>query len=279
VALRGRRRAPPEVRRVIGPGGGLGTALSLFTVVPVAASARPELDPGEAARAVRWLPVVGVILSVPAVAVLVVVREATAGHGGRLLASFLALGLLALLTGGMHLDGLADTIDGLASRRSAAGTLEVMDRSDVGALGVTALVFTVGLQVAALAAIAHTVVAAGALVVAVVTGRTAVLTATGRSVPSARPGGFGALVTGSTARSTQVILVACVPCVVGAVAGAAGGRATAAVLTGACVVGLLLAHLVRRVVQRRIGGVTGDVFGALVEIATATVLVAAALAS
>lgn len=267
------------MRPGIAPVRALLTALSLFTVLPVTPSTHRSLEPAEAARAVRWLPVVGALVGVMAALVLVVVREATPGAGGRLLAAVLALALLAVVTGGMHLDGLADTIDGLASHRSAEGTLEVMDRSDVGPLGVAALLFTVTVQVAALAAIEDTALAAAALLAAAVTGRTAVLTATGRRALPARPGGFGALVTGSTTRAHQVVLVGATVCAIAAAAAGLGGPVTSVQFVGATLLGLLVAHGVRRTAARRVSGVTGDVFGALVETATATVLVTLALTS
>ena len=114
----------------------LRTALGLFTILPVRAA--PEIGRDDAARAVLWLPVVGLLLCVPAAAVLLAVEAG--GHSGprRLLAAALAIGVLALLTGGLHLDGLADTADGLGSRRPRDEALAIMRRSDVGPFGVAA---------------------------------------------------------------------------------------------------------------------------------------------
>ena len=69
---------------------------------------------------------------------------------GPLTASGLAVGSLALLTRGLHLDGLADLADGLASGKPAPAALDIMRRSDIGPLGVVTLVLTLLLQVAAL---------------------------------------------------------------------------------------------------------------------------------
>ncbi len=114
----------------------------------------------------------------------------------RLLGATLAIGVLALLTGGLHLDGLADTADGLGSRRPRDEALAIMRRSDIGPFGVVALLFAVGVQVTGLAAVQPGWPGAAALAVAVVTGRVAVVLAAGS--PAARPDGFGALVAGST---------------------------------------------------------------------------------
>jgi adenosylcobinamide-GDP ribazoletransferase len=254
---------------------GLRTALSLFTVLPAGGSA--ELEEGEAAAAVFWLPAVGLLLGGLGAGVMLAVG--TGGDAGqrRLLGAALAVALLALLTGGLHLDGLADTADGLGSRRPAAQALDIMRRSDVGPMGVTALVLVLLIQVAALTAIARTPAAAAALVLAAVTGRAAVVVATG--FPAARPGGFGALVAGRTAGAGRALTVAALFGAI-AVAGAfGGGWALAARGLAAAVAGLLAGAFAQFVAWRRLGGMTGDVFGAILEVSTATVLVACALAA
>ena len=184
--------------------------------------------------------------------------------------------LLALLTGGLHLDGLADTADGLGSRRPAAEALAIMRRSDVGPLGVAALVLVILVQVTALAAVPRGWPAVAALVLAAVTGRVAAVLATG--LPAARPGGLGALVAGRTGRPGRaatglILLAAVVP------AGFALGGVPAALRgLAAALAGLLVGGLLARAARRRLGGLTGDVFGAIIEVSTATVLVALVLA-
>jgi adenosylcobinamide-GDP ribazoletransferase len=253
----------------------LRSALGLFTIFPVRAA--PEIGRDGAARAVLWLPVVGLLLCVPAVAVLLAVEAG--GHSGprRLLAAALAIGVLALLTGGLHLDGLADTADGLGSRRPREEALAIMRRSDVGPFGVAALLFTVLVQITALATMAPGWPDAAALAVAVVTGRTAVVLATGPGSPAARPDGFGALVAGATSAWARVMAGAALIVVAAVTAAAAWGvypavRGVIAVLAGLCA-----GDLLRRLARRRLGGMTGDVFGAMVEISAAVVLLALAL--
>jgi adenosylcobinamide-GDP ribazoletransferase len=253
----------------------LRSALGLFTILPVRAA--PEIGRRDAARAVLWLPVTGLLLAVPAAGVLFAVQAGGHSAPRRLLAAALAAGVLALLTGGLHLDGLADTADGLGSRRPAGEALAIMRRSDVGPFGVAALLFTVLVQVTALATVAPGWPDAAALAVAAVTGRTAVVLATGPGSPAARPGGFGALVAGGTTARARVTAAAALIVVTAAAAAAAWGgypalRAVAAVLAGLCA-----GELLRRLALRRLGGMTGDVFGALIELATATVLLSLAL--
>ena len=253
----------------------LRTALGLFTILPVRAA--PEIGRDDAARAVLWLPVVGLLLAVPAAAVLLAVEAG--GHSGprRLLAAALAIAVLALLTGGLHLDGLADTADGLGSRRPRDEALAIMRRSDIGPFGVAALLFTCVLQITALATVNPGWPAAAVLAGAAVTGRVAVVLATGPGTPAARPDGFGALVAGATTARARIAASGTLLVAVGVMAAAAWGWYPALRGVVAVFAGLLAGDLLRRLARRRLGGMTGDIFGAQIELATATVLVAVAL--
>jgi len=253
----------------------LRTALGLFTILPVRAA--PEIGGDDAARAVLWLPVVGLLLAVPAAAVLLAVEAG--GHSGprRLLAAALAIAVLALLTGGLHLDGLADTADGLGSRRPRDEALAIMRRSDIGPFGVAALLFTCVLQITALATVKPSWPAAAGLAAAVVTGRMAVVLATGPGTPAARPDGFGALVAGATTARARIAASGTLLVAVGVMAAAAWGWYPALRGVVAVLAGLLAGDLLRRLARHRLGGMTGDIFGAQIELATATVLVTAAL--
>ncbi len=254
---------------------GLRTALSLFTVIP--AGTDPELGEGDAAAALRWLPAVGLLVGGLGAGVVLGVGAAGGSAARRLLGAALAVALLTLLTGGLHLDGLADTADGLGSRRPAAQALDIMRRSDIGPMGVAALVLLLLIQVAALAAVPRPSLAAAALMLAAVTGRVAVVVATGS--PAARPGGFGALVAGRTSAADRELTVALLGCAVAAAGLAAGGWPLAGRGLAAALAGLLAGGLVRLIAVRRLGGVTGDVFGAILEVSTAAVLITCALAS
>ena len=189
----------------------------------------------------------------------------------QLLGAAVAVALLAALTGGLHLDGLADTADGLGSRRPAADALAIMRRPDIGPLGVVALVLVLLIQVTALAAVPRGWPAVAALVLAAVTGRVAAVLATG--VPAARPrrasapwwragpGGPGGWRPGSSCWPRW-----CRP--------GSPSAAWPAVLRGlaAALAGLLAGGLLARTARRRLGGMTGDVFGAIIELSTAAVL-------
>ena len=255
-------------------------ALSLFTVIP--ARVGGDLDEGAAARAVFWLPVLGAGLGLAGSAVMVFVAAGELSAERQFLGAALAVALLTVATGGLHLDGLADTADGLGSRRPADQALEIMRRSDAGPLGVATLVLVLLVQVSALASLPHGWTGTGwtgasGLVLATVTSRVAVVAATGS--PSARPSGFGALVAGRTSAAGRAASVVILLSAVVAAGLALGGVAAAARGAAAAVAGLAVAALLRWTARRRLGGMTGDVFGAIIELSTATVLVVLVLAS
>jgi adenosylcobinamide-GDP ribazoletransferase len=248
----------------------------MFTILPVPMpGGDAPVDEGLASRAVCWLPAVGLLLAAPAAALMLIVGAAGPDGGvlRRLLGAALAVALLGVLTGGLHLDGLADTTDGLASRRPRDQALEIMRRGDTGPLGVAALVFAILLQVTALAAAGERLSAAG-LLLGAVTARTAVLLATGPAFPAARPSGFGALVAGRTPARACLIAAFALLTAAAAAGLLLGGTALAVRLPAAAVAGLVTGMAVARGARSRLGGLTGDVFGAIVEISMAATLVA-----
>jgi len=257
------------------PGRGLIAALGLLTVCPV--PARYTGTPS--AHVVRWLPLVGAMLGGVAVLPALAVWRGGA-HGSPLLAGVLVVTVLAAATRGLHLDGLADVADGLGSGRPAAGALAVMRQSDVGPFGVATVVLTLLIQITALAtALTAASRAEAALLVALTaaTGRVAVLQAAGTGVPAARSDGFGALVAGTVGRTERGVGTGLLLAGAAAAELAVSGSAPRACLAAAAAAaGLTAAFLLRRHAVRRLGGVTGDVFGALIEVgSTCTLLVVA----
>jgi len=248
-------------------------ALSLFTAIP--AGVDGVLDDDVAARAILWLPGVGLLLGGIGACVVLAAGSLNSTGPGRLLGAALAVAVIAVLTGGLHLDGLADTADGLGSRRPAADALEIMRRSDIGPMGVGALVLVLLIQVTAVAAVPRPPLAAAALVLAEVTARVAVVIAT--SSPAARPGGFGALVADRTTAAERALTAGLLACAVAAAGLTAGGPPLAGRGLAAALAGLLAGGLVQRTARRRLGGMTGDVFGAILQVSATVVLVAAAL--
>jgi len=264
-----------------GPASGIALSVTLLTAIPWRSGERAAAAPSRkvAGAAMAWAPVVGLLLGIIASAVLAVADHPLGA--GALTASGLAVGSLALLTRGLHLDGLADLADGLGSGKPAPAALDIMRRSDIGPFGTVALVLTLLLQVAALSQAESAGHGRGpaALIAAVVTGRLALTWACRRGVPAARPDGLGALVAGSVRPAVPAAAtVATIAAAAAAVAGsAAAGEPLGWTLPLAVAAGLAAAFGVQRHAVRRLGGITGDVLGALAEIATTVTLVVAAM--
>ncbi|MFJ6753786.1 MULTISPECIES: adenosylcobinamide-GDP ribazoletransferase [unclassified Streptomyces] len=251
---------------------GLRFAFGTLTVLPARITRwdRPAARTGMACAPLAGL-VVGVLAAVPGVLLLVL-------GGGPLLAAAVTVAVPAALTRGLHLDGLADTADGLGSAKPADEALRIMKQSDIGPFGVVTLVIAMLVQVAALSDVYADSWIRGALaaVVAAVTARLAMTLACREGVPAARPGGLGAAVAGVVPRAVAAAIAVLVVAAAAAAALPLGlpaaGRQAAAVL-----VALLAAQLLLRRCVRRFDGVTGDVFGALAEVAATTALIVLAL--
>jgi adenosylcobinamide-GDP ribazoletransferase len=223
------------------------------------------VDRRTAAAAIRWSPVAGLLLGALADAMLTVSGRLGAPP---LLGGLLTVAALALATRGMHLDGLADTADGLGCYGPPERALAVMRDGGAGPFAVVTLVLVLVSQATALGVLAGTWQGGAAAIVALVTGRVGFLWCCRAGVPAARPDGLGALVAGSqpswAAPAGWLVL--------GALATAAvPGRpwqGPVAVLVAAAVTVGLSAHT-----TRRFGGLTGDVLGAAEELATTSALV------
>ncbi|HET7388960.1 MAG TPA: adenosylcobinamide-GDP ribazoletransferase [Nocardioidaceae bacterium] len=247
-------------------------AVGTLSVLPVPPPTRVDRQVG--AAAMMLAPLVGVLVAVPS-AVLVWILERT--DASPVLRAALAVALLALLTRAMHLDGLADTADGLGSREQAPRALEVMRRGDIGPFGVVTVVLVLLIQVSALTSLVAGRHGVHAVLGGVTLSRLVLPLACRRGVPAARTDGLGATVA-DTVRRVQwisVLLVALLAVVAGAVVIGVGyprlvlafGESALALLVG---VGFCAWCV------RRLGGVTGDVLGACVELTFTAVLVLAA---
>lgn len=257
-------------------GDGLRLALTTLTVARLRGPA--VLDGPTAGRAMTLAPLVGLGLGLVAAGVLEGARALVGVGVVPLLPAALAVGSLALLTRGLHLDGLADLVDGLGSYRDQAGARAVMKAPDVGPLGVAAVVLVLLVQVAAVLACLQHGRGGVSLVLAVATGRLA-MTAACRTTAPAVPEGLGALVARTVRRGvpagwTVLLGIAFVGYAVAQPHAAAWqlGRPLAALGLSLLAARLLRAHAVRRT-----GGLTGDLLGALCEVATTTCLVVLAL--
>jgi adenosylcobinamide-GDP ribazoletransferase len=243
-------------------------AFGTLTILPV--QAPRTVDRRTAGRAMVLAPVVGLVLAAAAVA-----AQSVLDGSPPLLTAVLLIGLLAVLTRGIHLDGLADTADGIGSGGRSQEALAVMRRSDIGPFGVLTLVLVLLLQVAALAELLSRHTGAVQLTVALVVSRLVLPLLCTARVPAARTDGLGSVVAGSVGLPGAVLALLLVAVVLAVVLGRPDldGVHTVALL----VPPLLVAGLLGWRCVRRFGGVTGDVLGACVETAFTTALVGACL--
>ena len=191
-----------------------------------------------------------------------------------LVTGLLAIAALAGLTRGLHLDGLADTIDGLGSYQSRDRALAIMKSPEVGPFGVVGLILTITIPAACIASMWSRPwwSVLSALAAACACGRLAAAFACRREIPAAAPTGLGAMVAGSVGAvelayglvATAALALLAVP-----------GRLWQGPLAVLVALGLTVAFVWH--VQRRLGGITGDVLGACVEIATAATLIGVVL--
>lgn len=174
-----------------------------------------------------------------------------------------------LLTGALHLDGLADTADGFGGGKDREHTLRIMRDHAIGTYGAAAVTLSIVLKVAAIASI--TMLGTPGLlwmILAPALGRCAPVLL-GRFLPYARPeGGLGQSVTGGATGNAEVAGAS-------AISVAAAGLLAGWNGAGAVALALAVVILFGAFCRRKLGGVTGDTLGASVELVEAAVLVAA----
>ncbi|WP_299395665.1 adenosylcobinamide-GDP ribazoletransferase [Pelagibius sp.] len=244
-------------------------ALTLLTRLPVpqppAAGASEMQAP--LARASRCYPVVGALIGALGGLALL---AADALQLPALIAALLAVAATILATGALHEDGLADVADGFGGGRDRARKLAIMRDSRIGSYGVLALVFSVALRSAALAAIAA--VDAGQAAIALLAAQCLSRAGLGTimaGLPGARADGLAAAV--GRPRGADALAAAAVGVLAAVLL--LPWHAAALALLGAAAASAGVAVLARR----QIGGYTGDVLGAaqqLSEIAVLLVLAA-----
>lgn len=234
----------------------LRAAMSFLTVLPVA-----NADGSAGERLGRaYFPAIGALIGLVAAVAYVVAAAVTTP----LLGAAAAVAVLCLLTGAIHLDGLADTADGLlTSAGDVERRLAVMRDPRLGSYGVTAIVVVLLLDVAAIASIAPARSIA-ALVIAGALSRLATLSVIA-FVPYVRSSGLGVAAWDTRRRGLDLAvgsLSAAVVCLL-------DWRRALVALPVVALVAIGLVVLARR----RIGGATGDVCGATAELTQLATLV------
>lgn len=231
----------------------LWSALALLTRLPL-----PDHRPHGAAAAWAW-PLVGLILGLGASALGSVLLWLGLPPGPTAAAT---LAVLALATGAIHEDGLADTADGLLGGRTAERRLEIMKDSRIGSFGALALMLVTLAAWSALSALMAQGSHATALIAACALSR-APMAAVMAALPPARPAGLSA----ATGRPSPRI----------AALSALIGALVALILLagdafGALVAAALLPALLAPAARRLIGGQTGDILGCAQQLCFAAIL-------
>ncbi|MCL5775448.1 adenosylcobinamide-GDP ribazoletransferase [Limibaculum sp. FT325] len=232
------------------------SALQFLTRLPVP---DPGWEEGRLRAALPFFPVAGAAVGLIGAGVWWASGAVLPGA----VAAGLALAAMLLATGGMHEDGLGDVADGLGGGASAERALEIMRDSRIGSYAALAIGLSVGLRWAALAPVAPAD-GAVALVIAATVARAVMVPASALVTP-ARPDGLGRML-GQGADAPGMALALGLGLVVAAAGGMAG--------IGALLAALAAMALVVRLMARRVGGMTGDGYGAIASLAeTAAMLV------
>lgn len=232
-------------------------AIGFLTVFPI--PLKWTLKPEDLGRSMAFFPLVGFIIG----GILVAVNLVLLLLFSRSVADFVLILVLALVTGGLHLDGLADTCDGLYGGKTREETLSIMKDSRVGAMGVVSLIFAIGVKYATLLSIPEYMKYASLLVMPVIS-RWSMALAAYLSPYARSKGGTGRDFVESV--STPSILTASV--LAGVISawllGLWGGLIMLSI-GGITLLGVIY-------FRRRLGGVTGDILGAVNEVTEALVL-------
>lgn len=210
---------------------------------------------GDSGRAAVWYPLVGFVIG----ALIWLAWTAAIFVFSPLMAGVITLVIWVVLTGGLHLDGFADCCDGLFASVMPERRLEIMKDPHVGAFGVIGLILILFLKAAALTSL--TPVSSFGLLLAASLARWCILPA--GLLPLARLSGMGSDFAAGFQRPF-ILWGAIVPLIVAILLGGRGILSSMA--------GLAAAALVLWLAKSRIGGVTGDVFGMIVEIVETAVL-------
>ncbi|MEM9027048.1 MAG: adenosylcobinamide-GDP ribazoletransferase [Pseudomonadota bacterium] len=234
---------------------GLAVALQFFTTLP-APTVRDYVD-NDLARSAVWLPTVGLLIGS-----LVAAAIAVSATVSPVLAALLGLIVWVRVTGGLHLDGLADASDGLAaSHRQPDRFLKVARDPNIGAFGVIAICLVIAAKIALIAIIVHDygTTAVIAIVLVPAWARWIALTTAWAlpAIDNGRAATFkgGLTPTGITVNAAMLTI-------------ASGLTAPGLVIAVLLVVGAVAFW------QSRLGGLSGDCLGATIEVSEATLLVA-----
>ncbi len=231
---------------------GFALAWQFLTIIPLPSRWIAETLPSTFAIAIRWFPVVGFLLGLG----LVLIDQALEQIFAPLILNLILLSLYVVVTGGLHQDGLADTVDALAGGSTPEQRLEIFRDSHIGALGVTGLVLSLGLRYAGLMALPGGMREMVLLCMPAV-GRWSLVMGIWKSVYPRAEGLAASFIRNSSSVDSVVATL-----IVGVGLGVAFGPVSAVVVLS---VGYLLVRGYVWWIARKIGGITGDILGSINE--------------
>lgn len=232
------------------------TAFQFLTIIPL--PFRLEYQEGDLGRAMRWFPLVGLVIG----ALLAGLHYLLLFIFPEQIVTVLLVAVLALVTGALHLDGLADVFDGFGARGNRERFLAVMKDSSTGAIGAVALCLGLILKYQAILHLPAGFKYGGIILFPAVARSAQVLMTVGSR--RARNDGLGAqfiaTAGGKEAFMATAVALAAAFCLLG--------------ITGiiCCLVAAIFAWLARSYFQQRLGGVTGDIIGCTSELTEILVL-------
>lgn len=224
-------------------------AVQFLTRIPIAI--RVDFEPKTISKSVAFFPMVGIIVGSISALVYYIFNYINSD-----IASVAAVLTIVLLTGGLHLDGLSDTMDGFFSGRSRDRILEIMKDSRVGAFGVIAIVFNLLLKYVIIKSF-NSSWAITSIILSCGIGRVAssLLISYGKS---ARPGGLGDIFASQNTKGyffggLSIFIIV-------------GMLTSGLTFIAPLLIVIMFTLWLRAYSYRIIGGLTGDVYGATCEL-------------
>ncbi len=246
--------------------GDLLRALGLLTILPI----RPQWNEGvQPGRAMAWYPLVGAAIGGIVAAVMLALDRSGVWDRAPLLSAALTLAAWVIPTGALHLDGWADCCDALFVPVDRARRLEIMKDPRLGSFGGVGLILLIVIKLGAVSA------SAGSPAVFILTPALArwALVIAATIFPLAKQEGMAFFFGRSLGRREGVIATATAALLL-----ALCWRGGATSLLALPIVASLAMVAVAGFATRRLGGLTGDVYGAIVEICETATLIAAVVA-
>ncbi len=235
-------------------------ALRFLTVIPV--PGERVADDEDLGQSMSFFPLIGFLIGLILAGVRYVLGMGLPGP----LADVLVIATLVVVTGALHLDGFADTIDGLAGGKDRERTLAIMKDSRIGSFAVVGLTLILILKTAALIGVPEGI-KGKVLIVVPVLGRWSVVQLAAWFDYAREGYGTGHAFVRYAGSKESIISTLITVIIALGIFGFGGVMMFLAIVALTLFLGLFF--------KRRIGGVTGDIMGAACEVNEAAVLVLA----